>query len=111
MKALANFEPTTSADVIHDSLYRIAVHKREGRIRTNPADLSQKQIAFTRKGMDLLGHKERIGDKYFDDGVSTDTPAANVDYPFRPNDQEIHGVFTIAASGTKPILNATFPLH
>ncbi|KAG8965814.1 hypothetical protein FRC05_002995 [Tulasnella sp. 425] len=58
-RALRNFTPTTSNDVIE-----LLRQKMWG----NDAPLAQVQIALSREGLNKLGVWDKIGDVYFDDG-------------------------------------------
>ncbi|KAH7884493.1 hypothetical protein F5I97DRAFT_1811771 [Phlebopus sp. FC_14] len=113
-KALASFEPTHGESVFQN-LHAIRSAKLEGRRHHVP--LVQKQIAFTRAGLNLLGQTEKIGDDRFDkfcmrdnktylgDGMPWDAVFNRNDH-FDPingtanvDEGAIHSVVSIAAHG------------
>ena len=77
---------------MHDVMRKIAEAKAAGK----RAQHWQSQVAFTREGLNILGHKEQVQDTDFD---TVTTPDPKNDEPF--NSQNLHGVFIVAASGKK----------
>lgn len=97
VKDLATFVPTTSEDVI-DNLRQITVAKASQAARV---ELCQSQIAFSREGLNLLGHTEKTLDVHFDNGPmrKEKTELGDLGQWHEPfNSQTIHGVFSVAAS-------------
>ncbi|KAG8942902.1 hypothetical protein FRC04_003302 [Tulasnella sp. 424] len=99
---LSNFTPTTSNDVIELLFQKMTKNPR----KSDPT--AQVQIAFSKAGLRMLGVRDRIGDKYFDDGPMRkhkESLGDGLQWDEVFDRGGVHGCFVVSAEGRNACRN------